>query len=34
MFIGIVAFAGAAVLCIVAFFVMTKRRRDYEERGD
>jgi hypothetical protein len=33
VYIGIGIFAVLAVLCIVAFFVSRKRRRDYE-RGE
>jgi hypothetical protein len=33
VYIGIGIFAVLAVLCIVAFFVSQKRRRDYE-RGE
>lgn len=33
MYIGTAVFAGIAVLCVVAYVVMMKRRREYEE-GD
>lgn len=33
MYIGIGIFFFLAILCIIAFFVTMKRRRDYE-RGD
>jgi hypothetical protein len=31
VFIGLIIFAAAAVLCIVAFASMKKRARDYDE---
>jgi hypothetical protein len=31
--IGVGIFSLLAVLCVVAFFVSRKRRRQYEERG-
>jgi hypothetical protein len=34
VFVGSIIFAGVAVLCVVAFVVQQKRRREYEERDE
>jgi hypothetical protein len=34
MWIGVGVFFFLAILCVVAFFVTMKRRRDYERGGD
>ena len=34
MFIGIVIFFGAAVLCIVGYGAMMRKRRHYEQTGE
>jgi hypothetical protein len=34
VFVGSIIFAGVAVLCIAAFFVQQKRRRDYEDSDE
>jgi hypothetical protein len=34
VFVGSIIFAGVAVLCVVAFFIQQKRRREYEESDE
>jgi hypothetical protein len=34
VFVGSIIFAGVAVLCVAAFFVQQRRRREYEESDE